>query len=72
MSIISLFSCVVPSFTKQLQRDLELVAKTSSIFIPNTKPIVDFAAAAILNPWVILYNLEAKTLLITLLHMIED
>jgi hypothetical protein len=34
--------------------------------------IVDLTKALILKPWAIAYSFEAKTLLVTLLHLVKD
>jgi hypothetical protein len=69
--IISLFSCVVPSFTRHFYSDLESVQRIRGKSIPRTLSIVDLTKAPMSNPWAILYNSEAKTLLVTLLHLIK-
>jgi hypothetical protein len=71
MSIISRFSCVVPNLTKHSYNDLEFVQRTSGKSILSTLSIVDFTKALMSKPWVILYSFKAKTLLVTLLHLIE-
>jgi hypothetical protein len=47
------------------------VQSTSSKSIFRIKLIVDFTIALILKLYAIPYNLEARTLLVTLLHLIE-
>ena len=42
------------------------------IVILKTKLIINLIAAPILNPWAILYSLDARTLLIIYLHLIKD
>jgi len=72
MSIINRFSCVVPSFTRQSYNDLESVQRTSGKSIPSILSIVDLTEALILKPWAIPYSSEARTLLVTLLHFVDD
>ena len=71
-SIINRFSCVVPNLTKHSYSDLESVQRISGKSILSTLSIVDLTKAPMSNPWAILYSFEAKTLLVTLLHLIED
>jgi hypothetical protein len=66
------FSCVVPNLTKHLYNNFEFVQRTSSRSIPSTLSIVDLTKALILKLWAIAYSFEAKTLLVTLLHLVED
>ena len=72
MSIIRRFSCVVPSLTRHLYSDLEFIQRISGKSILSTLSIIDLIEALILKPWAILYSFEAKTLLVTLLHLVED
>ena len=72
MSIIRRFSCVVPRLTRHLYSDLEFVQRISGRSIPSTLSIVDLTKALMSNLWAILYSSKAKTLLVTLLHLIED
>ena len=72
ISIIRRFSCVVPNLTKHLYNDFEFVQRTNSKSIPSTLSIIDLIKALILKPWAIAYNSKAKTLLVTLLHLVED
>ena len=77
MSIINLFSRVVPNLTRQSYRDFESIHMTRgtallllhglSIFIN-----VALTTEAISNPCVSAYSSDAKTLLVTLLHFTED
>jgi len=52
--------------------DRESVQRTSGKLIPRTLSIVDLAEAPISKPWAIPYSSEARTLLVTLLHLVED
>jgi len=72
ISIINRFSCVVPNLTKHSYNDFESVHRINGKSIPSTLSIVDLTKAPISKPWAILYNSEAKTLLVTLLHLVED
>jgi Txe/YoeB family toxin of Txe-Axe toxin-antitoxin module len=72
MSIISRFSCIVPSLTRQSYNDLELVQRTSSKLIPRIMSIVNLIEALMSKPWAITYSFKANTLLVTLLHLVED
>jgi len=72
MSIIRRFSCVVPSLTRHLYSDLEFVQRISGRSIPSTLSIVDLTKALMSNPWAIPYSSKAKTLLVTLLYLVED
>jgi len=70
---MSLFSCVVPSLTRQSYRDFKLVHKTrGSCSNYRIFWIVDLITAAILKPWASAYSLEASTLRVTYLHLIKD
>jgi hypothetical protein len=71
MSIISRFSRVVPNLTRHLYSDLEFVQRISGKSISSTLSIVDFTEALISKLWVIPYSFKARTLLVTLLHLIE-
>jgi hypothetical protein len=53
MSIIRRFSCVVPSFTRQLYNNFESVHRTSSKSIPSTLSIIDLVEVPILKPYAI-------------------
>lgn len=70
-SIISRFSYVVPSLTRQSYSDFESVQRTSSRSIFSTFSIVALIEAPI-SKWTIAYNLEARTLRVTLLHLVDD
>jgi len=72
ISIIRRFSCVVPNFTKHLYNDFESVQRTSGKSIPSILSIVDLTKAPISKPWAIAYSFKANTLLVTLLHLVED
>jgi len=72
MSIINRFSCVILSFTRQSYNNLESVQRTSGKSIPNILSIVNLTKALILKPWAILYSSKARTLLVTLLHFVND
>ena len=72
ISIISLFSAIVPNLTRQSNRDFESVHRTSGRLIWSALSIVDFIVAVISNPWAIAYSSEASTLLVTLLHLVDD
>jgi hypothetical protein len=54
-----------------LYSDLEFVQRIRGKSILRTLSIVDLIEALMSKLWAILYNSEAKTLLITLLHLIE-
>ena len=70
---ISCFFYVVPSLTKQLYRDFKSVQRiTNSYLSYRIFSIVTLIAALVLNLWAILYNLDAKTLCITCLYLIDD
>jgi hypothetical protein len=71
-STISRFSCVVPSLTKQSYKDFESVQRISGSEIHRIFLIVNLIAAPILNPYTIPYSSDAKTLRVTLLHLIDD
>ena len=71
-STISLFSYMVPSFTRQLYKDFESVQRIRGSQICNMASIVDLIAAPASNPWAIVYSSEARTLYITLLYLIDD
>jgi hypothetical protein len=70
---ISHFSCVILSLTKQLYRDFESVQRvigsysSCRIFL-----IIALITALVFNPYAILYSLDAKTLYITCLYLIDD
>jgi hypothetical protein len=51
MSIISRFSCVVPSLTRQSYNDLKLVQKTSNKLILRILSIVDLTEAPMSKPY---------------------
>ena len=70
--IISLFSCVVPSLTRYLQINLELVQRMSGRLILNCNLTVALIIVPILKLWAIAYNLEARILLVILLHLTKD
>jgi len=72
MSIINRFSCVVPSFTRQSYNNLESVQRTSGKSIPSILSIVNLTKAPISKPWAIPYSFKARTLLVTLLHFVDD
>jgi len=72
MSIIRRFSCVVPSLTRHSYSDLESVQRISGKSIPSTLSIVNLTKAPMSKPWAIPYSFEAKTLLVTLLHLVKD
>jgi len=72
ISIMSLFSAVVPSLTRQSYRDLESVQRTSGRLMPSASSRVDLIEAPISNPWARAYSSDASTLLVTLLHFVED
>jgi hypothetical protein len=55
-----------------LYNNFEFVQKTNSKSIPSTLSIVDLTKALISKPWAIAYSSKAKTLLVTLLHLVED
>ena len=71
-SIIRRFSFVVPSLTRQSQKDFEFVyrmsRKTDFSIFPNDA----FITAPMSNPFAIPYNSAARTLCVTRLHFIED
>ena len=73
--IISLFSIVVPSFTRQLYNNLELVQIITSMLerlkFCTTLFSVVLIVIALLKPPTILYSLLASTLYITLLHLVK-
>jgi hypothetical protein len=71
-STISCFSCVMLSLTKQSYKDFESIQRISGSKIYKIFLIVALIAAPILNPCVILYSSEAKTLRMTLLYWIDD
>ena len=72
ISIIRRFSCVVPNLIKHSYNDLESVYRTSGRSIPSILSIVDLTKAPISKPWAIAYSFKANTLLVTLLHLVED
>ena len=55
-----------------MYKDFKSVYIIRGIVILRTKLIVNLIAAPILNPWAILYSLDAKTLLIIHLYLIKD
>jgi Txe/YoeB family toxin of Txe-Axe toxin-antitoxin module len=69
---MSRFSCVVLSLTRQSYNDLELVQRTSSKLILKILSIVNLIEALMLKLWAIAYSFKANTLLVTLLHLVED
>src|SRR6266536_40189 len=72
-STINRFSCVVPSLTRQSYRDFESVYSISGIvLIYSIFSIVDLIVALTSKPCAILYSSNARTLYITLLHLIKD
>ena len=71
-STMSLFSCVVPNFTKQSYKDFESVQMRSGRVIRKIFSSVDLIVASTSNPCAIPYSSEARTLRVTLLHLIED
>ncbi len=72
-STISYFFYIIPSLIKQLYRDFELVQRiTGSHLSYRIFLIVALIAALVLNLWAILYNLDAKILYVTCLHLIDD
>jgi hypothetical protein len=72
ISIMRRFSCVVPNLTKHSYNDFEFVQRNSGRSILSTLSIIDLIEALILKLWAIAYSFEAKTLLVTLLHLVED
>ena len=70
-SIISRFSYIILNLTRHLYNNLESVQRTSGKSISSTLLIINFTKAPISKPWVILYSFKAKTLLVTLLHLIK-
>jgi hypothetical protein len=72
-STISHFSCVVLSLTKQSYRDFKSVQRVISSYLSyKIFLMIALIAALASNPWAILYSLDAKTLYITYLHLIDN
>ena len=75
MSIISLFSCVVPSLTKQSYNDFESVHSTAGIRGSFNVSIIFWSvvrrAIALSKPLTMPYNSLASTLRVTRLHLLE-
>ena len=72
-STINCFSCVVLSLTKQLYRDFESVQRViGSRSSCRIFSMVALITALVLNPWAILYSLDAKTLHVTRLHLMDN
>ena len=72
-STISHFSCVVLSLTKQLYRDFESVQRVINNYLScRIFLMVTLIVALVLNLWAILYSLDAKTLHVTCLYLIDD
>jgi len=75
MSIISLFSSVVSSLTRQLYNNLESIQITTKILGIFRQVITWFSvvlsAMPLSNPVIILYSSLASTLLVTRLHFVE-
>ena len=72
-STISHFSYIVLSLTKQLYKDFKLVQRVIGSYLSyRIFLMVTLIIALVLNLWVILYNLDAKTLYITYLHLINN
>ena len=72
MSIIRRFSLIVPSLTRHLQSDFELVQSISGSLIYRSYLIVNLITALILNLQAITQSSKASTLLVTLLYLIKD
>jgi hypothetical protein len=71
-SIMSRFSCVVPSFTRHSYKDFEFIQTTSGRSISRALSTVDLTAALISKPCAMPYSSEASTLRVTLLHFVDD
>ena len=72
-STISCFSYIVPSLTKQLYKDFKSVQRViSSCSSCRIFLMVALIAAPVSNLYTILYSLDAKTLHITRLHLIDN
>ena len=72
MLIIKRFSYIVPSWTRQLYKDFELVQRISGRLTYKILSSVDLIAVPILKLYTILYNFKVNTLLVTLLYLIKD
>lgn len=70
--IISYFSYIVSSLTKQSYKDFEFIHKISETTNFSIFPNITFTTTSISNLYAILYNLADKTLYINYLHFIED
>ena len=75
MSIISLFSLVVPSLTRQSYRDFEsehiITGICGMLSVRTICWRVVLSAIALSNPLTIPYSSLARTLRVTLLHLVE-
>ena len=60
---------MVPSRIRQSYNDFESVYRVSGILIYRIRSMVDLIIVLISNPWAMLYNSEARTLCIILLHL---
>jgi len=70
---MSRFSYIIPSLTKQLYRDFELVQRiTGSCLSYRIFLMVALITALVLNLWAIPYNLDTKTLRVTCLYLIDN
>ena len=63
---------MVPSLTRHSYSDFESVQTTSRRSIPSALSTVDLTDAPMSNPWAIPYSSEARTLLVTRLHLVDD
>jgi hypothetical protein len=72
MSIINRFSCIILNLTKHLYNNFEFVQRINSKSIPNILLIINLIKALILKLWAIVYSFKAKTLLVTLLHLVKN
>ena len=72
MLIIKRFFYVVLSWMRQLYKDFKLVQRISGRLTYRILSSIDLIAVPILKLYTILYNSEANTLLVTLLHLIKD
>jgi hypothetical protein len=71
-SIINLFSAVVPSLTKQSNKDFESVRRINGREICSIRSMVDLIIASTSKSLVIAYSSVANMLLVTRLHLVDD
>ncbi len=71
-SIINRFSLMMSSLIKQSYRDLKFVSNNNNKKTFNIRSMIDLMTESTSNSFVIAYNLIARILLITRLHLVND